>query len=178
MLENDKPASSEVALHIDRCLSCLSCMTTCPSASITCTWSTRRGVRIEDLQAAPLQADKAGPRTCSPGCCRRAPFRVALVAPAGRPFAPLLDGLPPGRPRLMLRLAPVTLRGQRGASRPGGSASGPRRARVALLTGCASTCSTRINAATVRLLNRFGVEVVFPRGGLLRARSSTTWAVR
>src|SRR3989337_1907513 len=32
MLENNKPATAEVAKHIDRCLSCLSCMTTCPSA--------------------------------------------------------------------------------------------------------------------------------------------------
>ena len=31
MLENDKPASPEVVKHVDRCLSCLSCMTTCPS---------------------------------------------------------------------------------------------------------------------------------------------------
>src|SRR3954465_4941610 len=31
MLENDRPASEEVVTHIDRCLSCLSCMTTCPS---------------------------------------------------------------------------------------------------------------------------------------------------
>src|ERR687885_2829884 len=31
MLEGQKPASDEVVLHIDRCLSCLSCMTTCPS---------------------------------------------------------------------------------------------------------------------------------------------------
>src|SRR5829696_7275061 len=31
MLESGKPASPEVVKHIDRCLSCLSCMTTCPS---------------------------------------------------------------------------------------------------------------------------------------------------
>ena len=31
MLESGVPASATVALHIDRCLSCLSCMTTCPS---------------------------------------------------------------------------------------------------------------------------------------------------
>src|SRR5438477_10218512 len=31
MLENDRPATEEVVRHIDRCLSCLACMTTCPS---------------------------------------------------------------------------------------------------------------------------------------------------
>src|SRR5450830_1900183 len=31
MLESGKPASATVVRHIDRCLSCLSCMTTCPS---------------------------------------------------------------------------------------------------------------------------------------------------
>src|SRR5215207_7514661 len=31
MLESGKPATPEVVKHIDRCLSCLSCMTTCPS---------------------------------------------------------------------------------------------------------------------------------------------------
>ncbi|MCZ6483942.1 MAG: 4Fe-4S dicluster domain-containing protein, partial [Alphaproteobacteria bacterium] len=32
MLEKEKPATAEVVKHIDRCLSCLACMTTCPSA--------------------------------------------------------------------------------------------------------------------------------------------------
>src|SRR5712691_12453812 len=31
MLENDRPATADVVKHIDRCLSCLACMTTCPS---------------------------------------------------------------------------------------------------------------------------------------------------
>src|SRR3984957_20297863 len=31
MLENGKPATADVVTHVDRCLSCLSCMTTCPS---------------------------------------------------------------------------------------------------------------------------------------------------
>src|SRR3972149_9507490 len=31
MLEHDRPADAEVTTHIDRCLSCLACMTTCPS---------------------------------------------------------------------------------------------------------------------------------------------------
>src|SRR5437763_17117489 len=31
MLEKDQPPTQEVVKHIDRCLSCLACMTTCPS---------------------------------------------------------------------------------------------------------------------------------------------------
>ena len=31
MLENDRPPTAEVVKHVDRCLSCLSCMSTCPS---------------------------------------------------------------------------------------------------------------------------------------------------
>ena len=31
MLENSRPATAEVVHHVDRCLSCLACMTTCPS---------------------------------------------------------------------------------------------------------------------------------------------------
>ena len=31
MLEKDRPADAKTVKHIDRCLSCLSCMTTCPS---------------------------------------------------------------------------------------------------------------------------------------------------
>src|ERR1700727_2727315 len=31
MLENNRPAPAEVVKHVDRCLSCLACMTTCPS---------------------------------------------------------------------------------------------------------------------------------------------------
>src|SRR5438045_4587408 len=31
MLENDRPATAEVVKHVDRCLSCLACMTTCSS---------------------------------------------------------------------------------------------------------------------------------------------------
>src|SRR5437660_7167571 len=31
MLQHDRPATAEVVTHVDRCLSCLSCMTTCPS---------------------------------------------------------------------------------------------------------------------------------------------------
>src|SRR5919107_3432095 len=54
MLENDKPASSEVATHIDRCLSCLSCMTTCPSGVDYMHLVDQARVRIEKTYKRPL----------------------------------------------------------------------------------------------------------------------------
>ena len=54
MLENDKPASSEVALHIDRCLSCLSCVTTCPSGVDYMHLVDQARVRIEKTYRRPL----------------------------------------------------------------------------------------------------------------------------
>ncbi len=90
-------------------------------------------------------------------------FRLALMlAGLARPFR----GLFTGRIGAMLALAPAhpprgtADLGRRNLSRP----VGPRRARVALLTGCAQrVIAPAINEATIRLLNRHGVEVVVPR---------------
>ena len=54
MLENDKPANDEVTLHIDRCLSCLACMTTCPSGVDYMHLVDHARARIEKTYRRPL----------------------------------------------------------------------------------------------------------------------------
>jgi glycolate oxidase iron-sulfur subunit len=155
MLENDRPATAEVVRHIDRCLSCLSCMTTCPSgvnyqhlvdhARVHIERTFRRPLRDRLLRAA-LAAVLPYPR--------RVRAALALAAPA-RPFARLL----PAPLRAMLELAPRGARAAeatRAQARPAQS-----RARVALVTGCVQDAiAPEINAATVRLLERCGAEVL------------------
>jgi glycolate oxidase iron-sulfur subunit len=96
-------------------------------------------------------------------------LRLALVgARLARPFSRLVpgDSAPARRLRAMLRLAPANLpppsplEGAR--IHP---AQGERRARVALLAGCAQqVLAPQINEATIRLLTRMGVEVVVAKG--------------
>jgi glycolate oxidase iron-sulfur subunit len=73
MLENDRPATPEVVKHIDRCLSCLSCMTTCPSG-VNYMHLVDHGRRIfpEDVQAPVVRQACGAPRCCpaEPGCFR------------------------------------------------------------------------------------------------------------
>jgi glycolate oxidase iron-sulfur subunit len=168
MLENDKPASAEVALHIDRCLSCLSCVTTCPSGVDYMHLVDQARVRIEKTYRRPFH-DRFVRALLARVLPYRSRFRAALaLARFGRPLAGWLARLGPAGPKLagMLALAPHRLPA-RGTARPGRSfpARAERRARVALLTGCAqSVLDPAINAATIRLLSRFGVEVVLPKG--------------
>ena len=90
-------------------------------------------------------------------------FRLALTgAMLVRPFA----GLFSGRLRAMLALAPARVTKPSPVDRPQVfPAEGPRRARVALLNGCAQqVLAPEINEASVRLLTRHGVEVVVAEG--------------
>ena len=160
MLENDKPASAEVVKHVDRCLSCLSCMTTCPSgvhymhlvdharAHIEKTYARSRADRLmRDLLAAVLPY---------PGR-----FRLALAgAFFAKPFRPLLARVPGVVARLsaMLALAPSKFPTRERAEPAKAKAQGARR--VALLEGCAQpVLQPSINAATRRVLARAGVSV-------------------
>jgi glycolate oxidase iron-sulfur subunit len=156
MLENDRPATSAVVQHVDRCLSCLACMTTCPSgvhyqhlidhARVHVEQTYRRPFAERSLRAA-LAAVLPYPRRV------RAALAAARLA---RPFARLL----PAPLRAMLELAP---RRRAGAPKPAREARAvaPRRKRVALVTGCVQTViAPEINAATIRLLERCGAEVV------------------
>jgi glycolate oxidase iron-sulfur subunit len=164
MLEHDRPASAEVTLHVDRCLSCLSCMTTCPSgvhymhlvdharAHIQETFRRPIGDRLVRAMLAWLMPH---PRRFRP---------VLYAARLGKPLVPLFDALRLKRLAAMLRLAPH--RPPRHSLPPQVvPAEGTRRGRVALMPGCVNdVLMPEINAAAIRVLTRHQIEVVLPAG--------------
>jgi glycolate oxidase iron-sulfur subunit len=162
MLEEGAPVTPRVATHIDRCLSCLSCMTTCPSGVNYMHLVDHARRHIERTLRRPWfeRAQRALLALVLP---RPTLFRLALVgAWLAKPLAPLL----PGRLRAMLTMAPRAIPSPSPVDRPRVfRAHGPRRRRVTLLSGCAQqVLRPAINEATVRLLTRHGVEVVVASG--------------
>ena len=162
MLETGRPADARTTLHVDRCLSCLACMTTCPSGVHYMHLVDLARARIEETYKRPL-AD----RLLRGLLARLVPyprrFRLALRGAAlGRAFAWAM----PGRLKTIVALAPRRLAKASPVDRPQVfPAEGERRKRVALLTGCAQTVlAPQINEATVRLLTRHGCEVVVAKG--------------
>ena len=171
MLEGGKAASAEVVRHVDRCLTCLSCMTTCPS-----------GVHYMHLvDHARAHIERTFTRSADDRWLRAIlafvlpypnRFRLALLAARiGSPFRGLVARLPRVGNRLaaMLDLAPAALPNRNPTDRPGTfpvpESAAPRR-RVALLRGCAqSVLRPDFNEAAIRLLNRHGVEVVQAQEG-------------
>ncbi len=150
----------EMIEHVDRCLGCLACVTACPS-----------GVEYGHL-LAPFRAranrvrrrpplDQAAHNVVHATLPYRERFNLA--AQAGRLARPVRSVLP-AQFGAMLGLLPARLRPAEPlpALTP---AIGPRRARVALLLGCVQpVLAPQINAATVRVLARNGVEVIIPQG--------------
>ena len=167
MLENGRPADDEIVTHIDRCLSCLACMTTCPSGVHYMHLVDHARAHIEKTYRRPFlnRLTRALLAWVLP---RPSRFRAALsLARLGRPFAPLFASVSALKPfAAMLALAPRKLPPRSPIARPAvHAAAGPRRARVAILTGCAqSVLDPVINESTVRLLTRLGIEVVIPEG--------------
>ena len=162
MLENDRPATTEVVKHVDRCLSCLSCMTTCPSGVNYMHLVDHARHHIEATYRRPW-ADRALRRVLGVVLPSPALFRLALRAAAlGRPVSRFM----PARLKAMLALAPARLPAPSPAARPQVfPATGPRVRRVAMLAGCAQqVLAPQINEATVRLLTRHGCEVVVAKG--------------
>ncbi len=156
MLETDAPASPAVAKHLDRCLSCLSCMTTCPSGVDYMHLVDHSRARVEATYRRPLPERmlRALVATVLP---RPGLLRASLLgARVARPFA----GLLPGRLKGMVGLAPR--RAPEAPMKPGvWPAEGERRMRVALMPGCVQqVIGAEINRATIRLLTRLGCEVV------------------
>jgi len=184
MLENERPADAEVAKHIDRCLSCLACMTTCPSGVHYMHLVDHARVHIEKTYVRPwpdrLMRAALAAVLPYPGRLRAAlaaawlPGRIAALFASGR-RRPRPKAVPVGegiggllrRFAATLALAPAQLIGHSVAQ--GGrtfAPAAPRRGRVALLRGCAqSVLAPSINEATVRLLNRRGIEVVLAGEG-------------
>lgn len=157
MLETGGPPSPVTVKHVDRCLSCLSCMTTCPSDVDYMHLVDHARAHIEANYRRPWP-DRMLRALLAAVLPRPMLFRLALTAARfGRPFR----ALAPGRLRGLLDMAPRDLPRSKTAARPGiFPAEGVRRGRVALLAGCAqSVMAPQINAAAVRLLNRLGFEV-------------------
>ncbi|KMW56079.1 Glycolate dehydrogenase, iron-sulfur subunit GlcF [Candidatus Rhodobacter oscarellae] len=162
MLENDRPADAKTVKHIDRCLSCLACMSTCPSGVHYMHLVDHARAHIEQTYQRPM-----GERALRWMLARVLPyptrFRLALLgAKLGRPFR----GLFGPRIRAMLEMAPRRIPPVSRNDDPQvfQSVRGPKM-RVALMTGCAQRAlNTDINDATIRLLTRLGAEVVIAEG--------------
>ena len=163
MLENDRVPDKRTVQHIDRCLSCLACMTTCPSGV--------HYMHLVDHARSYIERNYKRPfsdRVLRWVLARILPyptrFRLALLAAKiGRPFRGLV---PDKRLRAMLDMAPKSIPPVSLNDDPQTfAAAEPVKMRVALMTGCAQRAlNTDINDATIRLLTRLGCEVVVADG--------------
>ncbi len=161
MLEKGKPATAEVTKHIDRCLSCLSCMTTCPSGVHYMHLVDQARAYIEQTYERPW-AERTLRALLAAVLPNPARLRLALIGAAlAKPFAWAL----PKQLKAMVAFAQPPMAPSPWDSPQVFPAIGQRRIRVALLTGCVQrVVNTDINEATIRLLTRHGVEVVIAPG--------------
>src|SRR5213596_3369961 len=167
MLENDRPATADVVKHIDRCLSCLACMTTCPSGVHYMHLVDHARVHIQNTYTRP-GIDRLVRAFLAHVLPNNRLLRRALgAARLGKPFAGLLAAIGLTPLAAMLRLAPARLPPSgAGQGRRRFPPAGSRRGRVALLTGCVSpVIAPSINAAAIRVLTRHGIEVVVADDG-------------
>mmetsp|Transcript_28313 Transcript_28313/g.52724 ORF Transcript_28313/g.52724 Transcript_28313/m.52724 type:complete len:438 (-) Transcript_28313:6567-7880(-) len=163
MLENDRTPDEKVVKHIDRCLSCLACMTTCPSGVHYMHLVDHAREYIEDNYKRPF-TDRMLRWVLAQILPYPMRFRVALLgAKIGRPFAWMM---PDARLRAMLEMAPKHIPAVSRNDDPQSFApKAEKKMRVALMTGCAQKAlNTDINDATIRLLTRLGCEVVVAEG--------------
>ena len=162
MLENDKPATDRVVKHLDRCLSCLSCTTTCPSGVDYMHLIDNARAHIEQTYDRPL-GDKLLRKMLSVVVPSPTLFRLSMLgAKLAAPFANLMPGRLKGMVKMGARSLPTPSWVDKPQIIP---AIGERKGRVAILTGCAQqVLETEINESTVRLLTRLGIEVVVAKG--------------
>ena len=163
MLEKKKPANEKIVKHIDRCLSCYSCMTTCPSGVNYMHLIDHGRNYIEKTYKRPFRE-----RVIRDFLSKVLPhpkiFRiVGLLTVLVKPFKYFL----PKKIREMVNLMPIKFPRKTLPNKKIYPAEKRKKpiARVALLTGCVQKIiSPQINEATIRLLNRHGVEVVVAKG--------------
>ncbi|MFT7058965.1 MAG: glycolate oxidase iron-sulfur subunit [Pseudorhodobacter sp.] len=163
MLEKGRPADAKTVLHIDRCLSCLACMTTCPSGVHYMHLVDTAREYIEKTYKRPFM-DRSLRWVLAQIIPYPKRFRLALLgAKIGRPFAFLM---PDARLKAMLQMAPKHIPPvSRNDDPQSFAAEGAPKMRVALMTGCAQKAlNTDINDATIRILQRLGCEVVVAKG--------------
>jgi glycolate oxidase iron-sulfur subunit len=163
MLETGRPADARTVRHVDRCLSCLACMTTCPSGVHYMHLVDQARAYIEKTYRRPF-LDRALRAVLAQVLPYPKRFRLALLAAKiARPLSPLI---PDARLKAMLAMAPKVIPPvSRNDDPQVFPANGTPKLRVALMTGCAQKAlNTDINDATIRLLRRLGCEVVVAKG--------------
>lgn len=159
MLESGRDADSATVRHVDRCLSCLSCMTTCPSGVDYMHLVDHARSHIAETYRRPM-FDRALRRLLAVLLPRPGLFRLAVLAARG---PGVIGRFLPGRLGALMRLSfrPVHAPSwvDRAQTIPAEGAN--RRKRVALLNGCVQkVLAPEINEATARLLARLGCDVV------------------
>ncbi len=162
MLESGRAPSPQVVKHIDRCLSCLACETTCPSGVSyrRLIDHARSHVEIHHHRPWMQRIYRALLAAVLP---RPGRFRAALrFAHVARPFRALIERVPALAPlAAMLALAPRRLP----RAQPDPAGPDVPRGRVALLLGCAEpVLRPQVRAATVRLFQRMGLAVIASPG--------------
>ena len=163
MLESDRPADETTVRHIDRCLSCLSCMTTCPSGVDYMHLVDHARHHIAQTYRRPL-FERLLRRKLLILLPRPGLFRSAILAARG---PALLGRFLPGRLGTLMRLAFRPVHAPSWVDKPQTIAAegDTRQKRVALSTGCVQkVLAPEINEATARVLTRHGCEVVVPKG--------------
>jgi glycolate oxidase iron-sulfur subunit len=160
MLENDKPANEKITKHIDRCLSCYSCMTTCPSGVNYMHLVDHARNHIEKTFTRPF-FDRFIRSLLSKILPSPTLFRIAGYS--ARLFYPFRF-LFPKKIKNMLKYMPNSFPASKQENKEIYPSAGKTYARVALLTGCVQrVISPQINDATIDILNRHGVEVIVPK---------------
>jgi len=161
MIENQKKPTENIVKHIDRCLSCCSCMTTCPSGVNYMHVIDYGRNYVEKNYQRPFW-DKNIRKVLSIVIPNHYIFRLAgFFTRFVKPFKFLL----PKKIKNMVTLMPTNFPKKKLKDKKVYPVKNNKTiARVALLTGCVQkVISPQINEATIRLLNRHGVEVVVPK---------------